>query len=300
VEQLDALEAWIQENLPRDVDTPPLAEHLATLRQLRSQDLEPDPSGGGPRIRRGVAPDRRVSVEDGDMRHGRKSKSKRFNGFKRHIATDLDQDLILACAVTPANRPEEEAAPLLHADMAKLPRQRALKQLHIDRGYIASATVETVLENGGEVLCRPWVPHNDKLFTKRDFTINMRDRTITCPDGQTAHFTTGTVVEFEPRRCARCILRLLCTTATSGAGRTVNIAEDEQLQHRLRKLTVGPSGRERLRERVAVEHRLAHLIRKQGRRARYRGLRKNLFDVRRAATVLNLETIHRYDLVIAA
>jgi hypothetical protein len=37
-----------------------------------------------------VAPERRVSVEDGEMRHGRKSKSKRFNGFKRHSASDLD------------------------------------------------------------------------------------------------------------------------------------------------------------------------------------------------------------------
>jgi hypothetical protein len=52
-------------------------------------------------------------------------------------------------------------------------------------------------------------------------------------------------------------------------------------------------GRDRIRERVAVEHRLAHLGRRQGRRARYRGTRKNLFDVRRAATVQNLEVIDR-------
>jgi len=45
--------------------------------------------------------------------------------------------------------------------------------------------------------------------------------------------------------------------------------------------------------RVAVEHGLAHLARKQGRRARYLGIRKNLFDVRRAAAVVNLETTNR-------
>jgi hypothetical protein len=81
--------------------------------------------------------------------------------------------------------------------------------------------------------------------------------------------------------------------ASPAAGRTVSIAHDERLQHRLRKLIATPKGRERLRERVAVEHRLAHLGRKQGRRARYLGVRKNLFDVRRAAAVVNLETIHR-------
>jgi hypothetical protein len=36
------------------------------------------------------------------MRHGRKSKSRRFNGFKRHIAADVDRGVILACAITPA------------------------------------------------------------------------------------------------------------------------------------------------------------------------------------------------------
>ena len=71
------------------------------------------------------------------------------------------------------------------------------------------------------------------------------------------------------------------------------MADDELLQHRLRKLMSTPKGRERIRERVAVEHRLAHLGRRQGRRARYRGTRKNLFDVRRAATVQNLEVIDR-------
>jgi hypothetical protein len=61
------------------------------------------------------------------MRHGRKSKSKRFDGYKQHVSTDLETDLVLACAVTPANRPEEEAAPALSADMAHgpLPRRAA-------------------------------------------------------------------------------------------------------------------------------------------------------------------------------
>jgi hypothetical protein len=39
--------------------------------------------------------------------------------------------------------------------------------------------------------------------------------------------------------------------------------------------------------------RVARLSRRQGRRARYRGVRKNLFDVRRTAAVQNLEIVHR-------
>jgi hypothetical protein len=77
VEQLDRLEAWVRRELAGEIDELPLSEHLATLAQLRAQDLDPEPPGGTPRIRKGVAEDRRVSVEDPDMRHGRKSKSKR-------------------------------------------------------------------------------------------------------------------------------------------------------------------------------------------------------------------------------
>lgn len=91
----------------------------------------------------------------------------------------------------------------------------------------------------------------------------------------------------------RCPLRAQCTTAALGTGRSVTIADNERIQHRLRKLVATPRGRQRLRERIPVEHSLAHVGRRQGRRARYRGTRKNLFDLRRTAAVQNLETIDR-------
>src|SRR5262249_55418533 len=111
VKQLDSLDTWLRNKLPEEMSRPPLKDHVETLAQIRGQDLEPDPSGGGTRIRQGVAPDRRVSIEDPEMRHGRKSKTKLFHGYKRHIGIDLDTTLVIACAVTPANRPEDEAAP---------------------------------------------------------------------------------------------------------------------------------------------------------------------------------------------
>jgi len=53
----------------------PLKPYIEALAQVRKQDLEV--SNGCVRLRRGVAEDRRVSIEDPDMRHGRKSKNKR-------------------------------------------------------------------------------------------------------------------------------------------------------------------------------------------------------------------------------
>jgi hypothetical protein len=290
--QIASLEAWLQKRLPEQIAKPPLKEHVDVLAQIRTQDLEPDPSGGGrTRIREGVAAERRVSIQDPDMRHGRKSKTKLFNGYKRHVAIDLDTDLILAGTATPANRPEEEAAPALKADVER--QERRIGEMHCDRGYIASPVVSQVIADGGEVICKPWVPRNGKLFSKKDFKINMRDMTITCPAGEVERIDLGADVEFDADACARCSLRAQCTTAAPGTGRSVSIADDERLQQRLRKLIATPAGRERLRERVAVEHGLAHLCRRQGRRARYCGTRKNIFDVRRTAAVQNLETIDR-------
>jgi len=290
--QIESLETWVRQKLPEEMKKPPLKEHIDTLVQIRTQDLEPDPSGGGKtRIRKGVATDRRVSVEDPDMRHGRKSKTKLFNGFKRHIALDLDTGLIVAGAITPANRPEEEAAPALKADIDRM--NRRIGELHNDRGYIASPVVSEVLAQGGEVICKPWVPHNGSRFTKADFKLNMRDMTITCPAGEVERIDLGADVEFDAQSCDRCRLRAQCTTAAPGTGRSVTIADNERLQQRLRKLAATPRGRRRLRERVPVEHGLAHLGRRQGRRARFRGTRKNLFDLRRTSAVQNLETIDR-------
>lgn len=292
VQQLDALDAWLHDTLPEALEEPPLKEHLDTLAQIRGQDLEPDPAGGGRmRIRQGVAPDRRVSIEDSEMRHGRKSKTKRFHGYKRHLGVDLDTSLIVACAITPANRPEEEAAPALKADIER--HERAIAELYCDRSYITSPVINEVLDNGGEVICKPWVPRNGGRFSKADFKLNLRDRTITCPAGEVEPIELGADVEFNPDACDRCALRDQCTTAAPGTGRTVTIADDEFLQQRLRKLTKTRAGRARIRKRVGVEHSLAHLGRRQGRRARYRGMRKNLFDVRRTAAVQNLETVHR-------
>jgi hypothetical protein len=289
--QLDALQSWITRQFPNEMAQPPLKERVEALVQIRTQDLEPDPQGGGARIREGVAEDRRVSIADREMRHGRKSKSKRFNGFKRHIAADVDRGLILACAITPANRPEDEAMPSLTVDMKH--QGLDVDHLLIDRGYINSTLVDEVLARRGTLICKPWKSHNGKLFPKSAFPLNIRDRTITCPNGQVHGFSFGTVVEFDPDVCDRCPLRAQCTTAELGNGRSVAIAENEQLQQRLRKQIRTCAGREALRERTTIEHKLAHISQRQGNHARYVGLRKNTFDLRRASAIQNLETLHR-------
>jgi hypothetical protein len=293
VDQLESLQTWIEKHLPEELAEPPLKDTLDTLKRLVEQDLEPDPGGGDKkRIRRDVAKDRQVSVEEDEMRHGRKSSSKRFNGYKRHIAADLDIGLILACAVTPANRPEGEAAPELLADIAH--QGFTIGQLYIDRGYINSSMVDDVLGREGDVFCKPWVPTNKHgAFTKAEFRLNMRAMTVTCPAGQVEPFKLGDKVEFPASACDTCPVRDQCTSRALGKGRLLRIGEDEDLQQQLRERIATPEGREELRKRVPIEHKLAHIGQRQGRRARYFGVRCNLYDLRRASSIQNLETLQR-------
>jgi hypothetical protein len=290
--ELDRLSAWVAKRKPKESEDEPLTRYIQALAEVKQQDLEPRKEGGV-QIRRGVAEDRRISIEDAEMRHGRKSKSKRFNGFKQHVSTLLDADLVIACAVTPANRPEEEATPQLEGDMAKLGIHP--DELLIDRAYLNSSLAQSVADRGGEVVCKPWRGSNVKpgLFGKRDFRINVRDQTITCPVGEVEPFEAGQQVHFDPESCGHCPLRVQCTQASSGKGRSVTMGDDEALQKKLRRLQATRAGRARLRARVPVEHRLAHIANRQGPHARYRGTRRNNFDLRRLGAIQNLEAVAR-------
>jgi len=287
--QVLSLERWLTVRLGQDVERPPLSNVMEVLRQLIDQDLEPDP-GGGMRISDGVAEDRRISITDGEMRHGRKSKSKRIDGYKRHVATDLDSKAILACSVTPANRPEHEALPELKSDIAQ---GIVLSEVHFDRGYMGSPTVDELATGGAVILCKPWKARNGELFSKEDFVLDLRAKTITCPAGKAEAIEFGRTVKFDADACDSCPMRAQCTSAAPGNGRTVNILHNERLQKRLRSMSETKAGRQRFRERVPVEHSLARIGQRQGNRARYNGARKNTYDMRRAGIIQNLEILQR-------
>jgi hypothetical protein len=238
-------------------------------------------------LRQGVAPDRRISLEDASMRHGRKSKTQRIDGYKRHAARDLDRRLVRAVALTPANVPEAQAADALAADLTR--QQVTLAEVHIDRAYLSSTLVRERPDDLA-IFCKAWPVHapGDR-FGKTAFTLNWDQHTIRCPNEVVLPFMPGGIVHFPADTCAVCPLRERCTT--SAHGRSVTIHPDEALLTELRARQETPVGRAQLRARVQVEHALAHIGQWQGDRARYLGVRKNLFDLRRVAVVENLHVI---------
>lgn len=288
VDEIEALQQWISTHLAAQSEQPPLSDALQTLHMLIEQDLEPDPSGSGKRIRRGVAKDRRISVQDPDMRHGRKSSSKSFNGYRRHIAHDIDEQLVLAAEASPGNERDAEAVGPLLAQVHHQGRQ--LLSLHIDRAYLPADEVADLADRGVDIVSRPPPMTNSKTggYSKRDFGIDIERKQITCPAGTVMPIEFGHMTRFPKETCDQCQLRSQCTTATKH-GRTVDIHPREPLHQQLLSLVKAPEGRAALRERVGVEHALAHISQRQSNRARYTGLRKNTFHLRMAAAVQNLE-----------
>jgi Transposase DDE domain/Transposase domain (DUF772) len=284
---------WLEQQHTLAVQEPPLKEAMDTISQIITQDTEPDPDGepGSRRITPHVAPDRRISIEEPDMRHGRKSSAKTFNGFKEHFAVDLDSKVIREVVVRPANEPEHEAVDLLAQELEKPP---GLLQLDIDLGYMASPRIAQWEAQGVYIIARPW-PQVGPLFTKTDFTLDFARMHVTCPGGQSVPMVPGKSAQFPAAVCDVCALRAQCTKAMHGQGRSLHIREDEQFQQKLRAKIRTKRGRASLRKRTAVEHAISHQLAHQGRRARYKGLRKNQFDGRRHAAVSNLQVAAHYE-----
>ncbi len=283
--QVDALEKWVAKRAAKEASLPPLKPSLELLRKVIEQDIEPDPSGSGRRIKQEVPKERIISLSDPEMRHGRKSKTKLFNGFKRHIV--VANNLILATAVVPANVQEHEAAaPLLEAAA----EHGAIGIVDIDRGYLASSRILELHRDGTVINSRPWVPTNKGLFTKTDFAINLRRRELTCPNGKTAIARLSGTAHFAVEDCAKCKLKPSCTTSDH---RSVTLHPAEDLLIKLRRSNATRTGRAELRERVAVEHHLARIAAIQGDTARYAGARKNELDLNRSAAIANLHEVAR-------
>src|SRR5947209_9505990 len=100
---LRTVDSWVQQL--SDPEDKAVAEPVLTIaKQVEKQDVEISEEGKVSLIK-GVAKDRRISVEDGQMRHGRKSRSVRVDGYKRHVLHDLQAGLDRLAALTPADVP---------------------------------------------------------------------------------------------------------------------------------------------------------------------------------------------------
>jgi IS5 family transposase len=267
-----------------------VAEAAALLSQLLLQDVERREEG--PALRQGTAADRIVSVADPEMRHGRKSASKRFDGYKAALAVDTESQLITAVAVLPGNAADATGA-LALVEASEAATGLTVETTVGDCAYGSGELRREFAEAGRELVAKVPAQPNGDHFPKAMFVIDPAASSCTCPAGQTTtHLVRaasgGGQFHFAASICSACPLRAQCVKAEGGSGRTVTLHPEETRLQAARLLQSTAAGRALLLERQVAEHRLARLVQLGIRQARYFGRAKTGFQLLLAAAVANL------------
>ena len=151
------------------------------LGQLLLQDIERTAEGAG--LKEGVSRDRVVSVHDPEMRHGRKSKSKRFDGHKGAVAVDPESQLITAGTVLAGNAPDNTQA-LELVEQTEENAQVEVDETMGDCAYGDGSTRQAFAEAGRRFVAKVPDRANSGQIPKEDFRIDLERKTCTCPEGQ--------------------------------------------------------------------------------------------------------------------
>jgi hypothetical protein len=307
------------------------ADALGLLALVAGQDVEPadgsDGTDGRWRIARKVAPDRVISTVDRQARHTRKSKSKRRDGFRGHLAAEPETGLITGCEMTmaagpgsadaengvelaardrfqgtadgggPGPEPQPEAGQPPGAGPADAPQQGAGLEVYGDSAYGSGKARAAYRDAGHDTVIkpgplRPAVPGG---FTIDDFTIDEQAGTVTCPAGVTRPMSKTRTVTFGAA-CAGCPLRQRCTTAKDGRSMTIHPHEDLLRAARAQART--PEFKHAYPARSAIERIIAWTATQNGHRIklRYIGTAKNNAWLHTRCAAINLRTMLRHGL----
>jgi hypothetical protein len=272
------------------------AAHL--LRQLLLQDIVETPPGqggdpGSAVLRQGTMEGRIPSATDPEQRHGRKSESHRFTGYKGAVATDRNSQILLDAEVLEGSA--QDATGLLE-QVERIERSTGERVAEAmgDCAYGSGETRQAFADAGRELVAKvPQERRNGGLYPKSAFVLDLLHDTVTCPAGHTlGKFTRekdgGKLFHFGAR-CRNCPLRPQCTTAERG--RSVSVHPQEGMLQAARAYQESAEGRAHLRERVVVEHRLARLGQLGMGQARYLGRAKTRCQLLLLATIANLRRV---------
>lgn len=290
---------------PQSEEAQKILTDTELLRKILVQDVKRNESGTDAEIIQGVASERIISVHDPEMRHGRKSASHRFDGYKASIAVDTESKLITAVDVIPANAHDGSSTQTLIDDTEEITGTRIDEFI----GDTAYGTVEQRLEHesaedGSRTLIAPVPrPPQNNYYTKDDFTIDTDNNTVTCPHKQrtskwyaskyktkSGHTFNNKIFHFSESYCSSCPLRSRCIKPTSRY-RTISVHEHEKLIQEAKIFQRTEEFKTQYRKRVVVEHRFARLMQLGARKARYIGSKKTLFQLAMTAAVANLTLI---------
>jgi hypothetical protein len=262
-----------------------LRESRALLARILAQDIEEAPEDeGGPRIRQGTAKDRIVSTHDPEMRHGHKSHSKGFDGYKASLVVDTEDGVILSTHVRQGNVADRDGA----ADLIESARRASKAKIERVLGDTAYGDMGTRAAIEAKA---PPLQSRGGTFKRDRFRVNEARGEAHCPAGKRSRYRTRTKdgwnYIFSRNDCNHCALRAQCTTSRVRA-RTITVTETSKALDKLRRHQMTKAFRRRYRKRVAVEHAIGRLRKLGIRQARYFGTKKTALQVALAAMAANL------------
>lgn len=265
-----------------------LAEAAGLLSRVLQQDIERREDG--PALREGVAPGRMPSVHDPEMRHGRKSKAKRFDGHKLQLAVDGESQIITDVAVLPGNAPDKEQALAIVEESEALTGCEVVATIG-DCAYGDGATRQQFASAGRTLITKVAAVTNQGRFPKTEFQIDLEAKQCICPAGQMSQdfrpaAKGGGVFHFAAAVCGPCPLRQQCLRGRGG--RSIQVHPQEALLQEARAFQSSDAFRPYRALRQVAEHRLARSVQLGVRQARYRGRAKTLFQAFMVAAVANL------------
>lgn len=269
---------------------------VEAIDDIVEHDVERDAQGHALGIRDKAAGDRRISITDPNMRHGRKSASELFSGFKAQIVATALYGFILICRVIKANEHDGEKLPALAQELKERGSDPAWWAGDHAYGTIANHMAFASGEYG-ELIARMPRPANGGRFTKDEFDYDFDTCTLTCPAGQTASWRwytqrarqKGRLFTFDKQACAACPSRSQCVREKATGGRTVFIIDEQEglIRDHLERRKQ-PAFLERLAQRPTVERVIAGFAQSSGKQARRFGMQHVQFDANLSALSYNL------------
>jgi hypothetical protein len=249
-----------------------------------------------------VASNRLVSVTDPEARHGRKSKSQCFNGFKIHLLGDVVSGLITSLAVTSGN--VHDSVPAHRIIRRAKTLYAEIDQVLADTAY-GGARLRHIVKHACNVeLVAPPPPPSGKEHAvgKRDFAVNLEESTATCANGVTttnvrlvwssAHDVHVARLSWPKSACDACPLSTDCRGETKG-GRRVELHPYERELQAARESWRKQDTRTLYRTRTQCERLINQVTRHGGRQARAFGLQNAQLQAHAIAAASNLHLLAR-------
>ena len=268
-----------------DIDTQ-LKDAANLLARIVSQDIEKDKENK-PKIKKGVAKDRIISTTDPEMRHGRKSRSGKFNGYKTHLTKDVSSEIITNIDVSSGNCPDQEMAESL-IDAAKEEFKVKTRSLTGDGAYSSPDTQKKMSHREIELISKVPVAKNSGKLSKEEFSIDLEEEKVVCPEGETTK-----IFIFPKETCQLCSRKNECTNAKN-TGRTITVGPNEEYLQKMRARQKTEEFKEIYnKRRPPIERKIAELIYHGLRKTRYIGKRKSRLQALFTAAAVNLKRIFK-------